>query len=66
MAKVAPFFLFWWLPHQKWSSPKRVPLFCRVTEQLSLNKSFGSFRPVAAHLLQGCFAKVGKSQFQGE
>ena len=30
------FFLFWWLPHLKWSSPKRVPFFSRVTERLSL------------------------------
>ena len=27
---------FWWLPHYKWSSPKRVPFFSRVTEQLRL------------------------------
>ena len=27
---------FGWLPHQKWSSPKRVPFFCRVAEQLDI------------------------------
>ena len=32
---VAPFYPFFgWLPHQKWPSPKRVPFFSRVTEQL--------------------------------
>ena len=37
------FSLFWWLPHQKWSSPKRVPFVSRVTEQLSTpnKKAFG-------------------------
>ena len=28
------FSFFWWLPHSKWSSPKKVPYFSRVTEQL--------------------------------
>ena len=29
-----PSSLFWWLPHKKWSSPKRVLFFSRVTEAL--------------------------------
>ena len=30
-----PLYFCWWLPHKNWSSPKRVPFFSRVTEQLS-------------------------------
>ena len=34
-------FFFPWLPYEKWSSPKRVPLFSRATEQL--RKETGEF-----------------------
>ena len=41
--------LVWWLPHERWSSPKRVPFFPRVTElRLVISSSNPRFfaRPV--------------------
>ena len=46
---VAPVFpFFWWLPHKKMSSPKRVPFFSRVTEQLSRDSRYAKNRDAGA------------------